>query len=272
MITSLSNSTIVAIRKLHSLKDRRATGLFLAEGLRVVGQALDSGAEIRQLIICPDLLISEYGQQLVGRARKLGIDCLEVNEPVFASLARKDTPQGIAGVIAQRWQALETLTPRKRELWVGLQAVQNPGNLGTILRTCDAVGATRLLLLDDCTDPYDPAAVKASMGSIFTVQLTKTHAEAFQAWHAEHEEMVIVGTSDHAEEDYAQTVYPQTCLLLMGSERQGLPDEYVQLCKKMVRIPMEGSCDSLNLAVATGIILYQIYNQRRNIFQNAGQQ
>ena len=160
MITSLSNSTIVAIRKLHNLKDRRATGLFLAEGLRVVGQALDSGAEIRQLIICPDLLISEYGQQLVGRARKLSIDCLEVNEPVFASLARKDTPQGIAAVIAQRWQALENLTPQKGELWVSLQAVQNPGNLGTILRTCDAVGATRLLLLDDCTDPYDPAAVK----------------------------------------------------------------------------------------------------------------
>ena len=146
MITSLSNSTIVAIRKLHRLKDRRATGLFLAEGLRVVGQALDSGAEIRQLIICPDLLISEFGQQLVDRARNLGIDCLEVNEPVFASLARKDTPQGIAAVIAQRWQALENLTPQKGELWVGLQAVQNPGNLGTILRTCDAVGATRLLL------------------------------------------------------------------------------------------------------------------------------
>ena len=272
MITSLSNSTIVAIRKLHNLKDRRATGLFLAEGLRVVGQALDSGAEIRQLIICPDLLISEYGQQLVDRARKLGIDCLEVNEPVFVSLARKDTPQGIAAVIAQRWQALENLTPQKGELWVGLQAVQNPGNLGTILRTCDAVGATRLLLLDDCTDPYDPAAVKASMGSIFTVKLTKTHAEAFRVWHTRHEEMVIVGTSDHAEEDYAQTVYPQTCLLLMGSERQGLPDEYVQLCTKMVCIPMEGSCDSLNLAVATGIILYQIYNQRRNIFQSVGQQ
>ena len=272
MITSLSNSTIVAIRKLHNLKERRATGLFLAEGLRVVGQALDSGAEIRQLIICPDLLISEYGQQLVNRARKLGVDCLEVNEPVFASLACKDTPQGIAAVIAQRWQALESLTPQEGELWVGLQAVQNPGNLGTILRTCDAVGATRLLLLDDCTDPYDPAAVKASMGSIFTVKLTKTHAEAFRVWHTRHEEMVIVGTSDHAEEDYAQTVYPQTCLLLMGSERQGLPDEYVQLCTKMVCIPMEGSCDSLNLAVATGIILYQIYNQRRNIFQSAGQQ
>ena len=272
MITSLSNSTIVAIRKLHRLKDRRATGLFLAEGLRVVGQALDSGAEIRQLIICPDLLISEYGQQLVNRARKLGVDCLEVNEPVFSSLARKDTPKGIAAVIAQRWQTLESLAPQEGELWVGLQAIQNPGNLGTILRTCDAVGATHVLLLDDCTDPYDPAAVKASMGSIFTVRLTKTHAEAFRAWHAQHAEMKIVGTSDHADEDYAQTVYPQTCLLLMGSERQGLSDEYIQLCAKMVRIPMEGTCDSLNLAVATGIILYQIYNQRRNIFKRAGQQ
>ena len=272
MITSLSNPTIVSIRKLLKPKDRRTTGLFLAEGLRVVGQALDSGAEIRQLIICPDLLVSEYGQQLVHRARKLGIDCLEVNEPVFSSLARKDTPKGIAAVIAQRWQTLESLAPQEGELWVGLQAIQNPGNLGTILRTCDAVGATHVLLLDDCTDPYDPAAVKASMGSIFTVRLSKTHAETFRAWHAQHAEMKIVGTSDHADEDYAQTVYPQTCLLLMGSERQGLSDEYIQLCGKMVRIPMEGACDSLNLAVATGIILYQIYNQRRNIFKSKGQQ
>jgi TrmH family RNA methyltransferase len=272
MITSLSNSTIVAIRKLLRPKDRRSTGLFLAEGLRIIGQAFDSGAEIRQLIICPDLLISEYGQQLVDRARSLGIECLEVNESVFASLARKDTPQGIAAVIAQCWQAIESLALQEGELWVGLQAIQNPGNLGTILRTCDAVGATRVLLLDDCTDPYDPTAVKASMGSIFTVRLTKTHAEAFRAWHTQHAEMIIVGTSDHADEDYTQTVYPPICLLLMGSERQGLPDEYIQMCQKMVHIPMEGACDSLNLAVATGIILYQIYNQRRNILQSTGQQ
>ena len=263
MITSLSNPTIVAIRKLHLLKERRESQLFLAEGLRVVGQALDSGAAVRQVIYCPDLLISAYGQQLVERARAMGIDCLEVNEPVFRSLARKDAPQGIAAVIAQRWQELKSLAPQPGQLWVALQAVQNPGNLGTILRTCDAVGAQQLLLLDDCTDPYDPAAVKASMGSIFTVGLAKAQFADFQAWLALYPELRLVGTSDHATQDYATVRYPQTCLLLMGSEREGLPEKYMQLCEMMVRIPMEGASDSLNLAVATGIILYQIYNQRR---------
>lgn len=270
MITSLSNSTIVAIRKLHLLKERRERQLFLAEGLRVVGQALDSGVEIKQVIYCPSLLISDYGQQLVVRAGQIGIECLGVNEAVFASLARKDTPQGIAAVIAQRWQELAFIQPNEGELWVGLQAVQNPGNLGTILRTCDAVGAKHLLLLDDCTDPYDPAAVKASMGSIFTVSLTKSKFESFLEWHNHHQEMSLVGTSDHATGDYALVEYPKTCLLLMGSEREGLPEKYMQLCEKIVRIPMEGACDSLNLAVATGIILYQIYNQRRITSTNSG--
>jgi len=263
MITSLTNPAIVAARKLLLPKERKSTGAFLAEGLRVVAQALDSGALIQQLIYAPELLVSEFGQSLVKRAEVLGITTLEVSQSVFASLARKDTPQGIAAVIGQRWLPLSGNAPAENELWVALQAVQNPGNLGTILRTCDAVGAKGLLLLDDCTDPYDAAAVKASMGSIFTVPLIKARLANFQAWAADHPGVAIYGTSDKGAEDYTQARYSLPALLLMGSERQGLPAEYLALCRQTVRIPMEGSCDSLNLSVAAGIILYEVYNQNR---------
>ncbi|HOE34591.1 MAG: RNA methyltransferase [Chloroflexi bacterium] len=263
MITSLSNPGIVAVRKLLQAKERKTTRAFLAEGLRVVGQAFDSRADIQQVIYCPDLLVSEFGQNLVDRARALGIDTLEVSQPVFNSIARKDTPQGIAAVIGQRWCELKAAAPAAGEIWVGLQAVQNPGNLGTILRTCDAVGAKGLILLDDCTDPYDAAAVKASMGSIFTIRLFKARLAEFQEWALSHPDVSIVGTSDKGAEDYASVRYAAPAVLLLGSEREGLPREYIALCRHIVRIPMEGACDSLNLSVAAGIILYEIYNQNR---------
>jgi len=263
MITSLSNPAIVSARKLLQSKERKNTGAFLAEGLRVVAQAFDSGARIQQLIYSPELLISEFGQNLVKKALAAGINTLEVSQAVFATLARKDTPQGIAAVIGQRWFPLDENAPAGNELWVALQAVQNPGNLGTVLRTCDAVGAKALLLLDDCTDPYDAAAVKASMGSIFTVRLMKSGFLDFQDWAVKHPEVAIFGTSDKGAEDYTSARYPLPALLLMGSERQGLPAEYLSLCRQTVRIPMEGACDSLNLSIAAGIILYEIYNQNR---------
>jgi len=263
MITSLTNPGIVAARKLLLPKERKSTGNFLAEGLRVVAQAFDSGAQIQQIIYSPELLVSEFGQGLVEKARTRGIPILEVSQAVFASLARKDTPQGIAAVIAQLWFPLDESAPVETDLWVALQAVQNPGNLGTVLRTCDAVGAKALLLLDDCTDPYDAAAVKASMGSIFTVRLMKSRLSEFQTWALSRPDLSIFGSSDKGAEDYTLARYSLPALVLMGSERQGLPAEYLALCRQTVRIPMEGACDSLNLSIAAGIILYEIYNQNR---------
>lgn len=262
-ITSLSNPRITAIRKLLEAKHRRQAGLFVAEGLRLVTQALQSQAAVRELIYCPELLVSAVGQNQLMVAEARGIDLLEVTPAVFNSFSRKDTPQGLAALIEQRWGELSETQPSAGSIWVGLQAVQNPGNLGTILRTCDAVAASGLILLDDSTDPYDPAAVKASMGSIFTVPVIKSNLNALTAWLANNPGIHRIGTSDKASIEHFQTDYPLPCLILMGSERQGLPDEYIRLCEKLVRIPMEGSCDSLNLAVSTGIVLYQVYVNKK---------
>ncbi|HSN93732.1 MAG TPA: RNA methyltransferase, partial [Anaerolineaceae bacterium] len=148
-------------------------------------------------------------------------------------------------------------------LWIGLEAIQNPGNLGTILRICDAVGANGLILLGNSTDPFDPIAVKASMGSVFTIPVYKATQEEFVDWVSSHSTLQIIGTSDRGAKDFSLFTYPKDCVLLMGSERQGLSDPLLAACSDVVAIPMAGACDSLNIAVATGIIAYQTYLQKR---------
>ncbi len=264
MISSTSNPRIKAIRKLADSKERAANNTFLAEGLRVVGQAVDSGAQIQELLYCDELLVSDYGRSLVEKLKvDTSVELIEISKEVFESLARKEKPQGIAAVIRQNWAELTNLSGIKTGNWVALEAVQNPGNLGTVLRTCDAVGAKGLILLDYSTDPYDPAAIKASMGAIFTVTVFKADLPVLERFLKQNPAMSTIGTSDKAERDCFEFDYPDPLLLMMGSERKGLSTPYQQLCQTMISIPMEGDLDSLNLSVATGVMLYQIYNQHR---------
>ena len=262
MITSSANDHIKALRKLDQAKDRRASGNFLAEGLKAVGQAFDSNSKIFELLVSPELLVSEYGLSLTDRALKQKIPLLELSPSVFATLARKEKPQGIAALIAQNWSDLRATSAQPGEFWVALESIQNPGNLGTILRTCDAVGASGVILLDDSTDPYDPAAVKASMGSIFTVPHFRADFSDLNGFLERSVDLKVMGTSDKALSSVFEVTFPSTILLLLGSERQGLSDDYVSLCSQMLRIPMEGACDSLNISVAAGVTLYQIYQDR----------
>ncbi len=264
MITSSANDHIKALRKLEQAKDRRASGNFLAEGLKAVGQAFDSNAKILELLVSPELLVSEYGRSLADLAIQRGVPILELSASVFATLARKEKPQGIAALVAQNWSDLSTTSALAGSFWVALESIQNPGNLGTILRTCDAVGVSGLVLLDDSTDPYDPAAVKASMGSIFTVPHFRADFENFSAFLSRNPDLEVIGTSDKADSSVFEVTFPSTILLLLGSERQGLSKPYIALCSQMLRIPMEGACDSLNISVAAGVTLYQIYQNRHS--------
>jgi TrmH family RNA methyltransferase len=262
MITSSANDHIKALRKLEQAKDRRASGNFLAEGLKAVGQAFDSNAKIHELLVSPELLVSEYGHSLIERANQQNIPTLELSPSVFATLARKEKPQGIAALIAQKWSDLSTTSALSDSFWVALESIQNPGNLGTILRTCDAVGVSGLILLDESTDPYDPSAVKASMGSIFTVPHFRADLSDLTAFLQRSKDLAMIGTSDKANSSVFEVTFPSTILLLLGSERQGLSEPYIALCSRMLRIPMEGACDSLNISVAAGVMLYQIYQNR----------
>lgn len=270
MISSTSNPQIKFLRSLYTPKYRNESGLFLVEGLKLVGQAFDSNAEIQQLIISPDWLISEYGQSLVRRAELYGIEVLQVSEPVFESIARKDKPQGIAALVKQNWQTfshIKTKLHDEKSVWLAIEAIQNPGNLGTVLRTCDATGVSGLILLPNSTDPYDPVAVKASMGAVFTVPLIKLDYAQLHDFIKDNRHITVLGTSDKASQNAFTYLYPSQVLLLMGSEREGLSPDLMAICQEMLRIPMCGECDSLNLSVATGIILYEIFNQHTGLIR-----
>ena len=264
IITSKQNETVKTIRSLYDSKGRGVSGMFLAEGLRAVIQAMQSEAKVERIVFNAEDLISDLGKRTIEEAGLAGIPLLEVSAEVMESLSRKEKPQGILAVVQQSWRPLLELTQPPSGLWIGLEAIQNPGNLGTILRISDAVGAQGLILLENCTDPFDPAAVKASMGSVFTIPIYKSKNTEFLAWVQDNPEFKIIGTSDRGAQDFAQFDYPSDCLLLMGSERQGLSDELLLACADTVAIPMAGACDSLNIAVATGIIAYQVFIQKRS--------
>lgn len=257
MITSTANPSIKAIRALRQRKERDATGRALLEGIRLVGEALQLGAPIEALIVAPELLRSTFAGELVAEARQAGVRVIDVSAQVFATLAQKEGPQGLAAVVAQRWQPLAEVQLDQPPGWVALDRVADPGNLGTILRTIDAVDADGVILVDATADPYDPEALRAAMGATFRRRLVRTTTAAFALWKAR-QSIFCVGTSDKAAADYRRVAYPTPLVLLMGSERQGMSAELTELCDLMVRIPMRGRSDSLNLAVATGVMLYEL--------------
>ena len=262
MITSFANQNVKLIRKLEQKKYRQETGLCFIEGLRTVGEAIQTGAEMEALIIAPDLLVSDFGLSLLEHPAMQDTERIEVSAEIYQKIAHKDGPQGIGALIKQRWLALDQVNVRPDDLWVALDAVSDPGNLGTIMRTADAVGSRGLILLGHSTDPYDPTAVKASMGALFSIDLIQSDWVPFREWQKTNI-ISLIGTSDSAKCDYQTLSYERPVILLMGSERHGLNPEMQSACDHMVFIPMEGRSDSLNLAVATGIVLYEIYNQTR---------
>lgn len=267
MITSAANERVKNIRKLHERKARQESGLFYVEGLRIIAEAAELGVPLDTLVVAPELLKNSFGQQLVAEQSQKGISVLEVSAEVFQRLSLKEGPQGLAAIVRQQWFNLDDVhpepgTPLSSGTWVALDSVADPGNLGTILRTHDAVGGKGVILLDQSTDPYDPSAVRASMGALFSQKLVRATFAEFAAWKRQHG-LLVVGTSDKARTDYHAYRYPQALVVLMGSERQGLQEQHLALCDEVVSIPMLGKSDSLNLAVATGVVLYEILNQRR---------
>ena len=233
VITSSANPQIKQIRKLRERKERQATGLFYLEGLRIVTEAIQQGAAVETLLVAPELLTSEYGQELVQDQIRAGQPMLEVSAEVFQGISLKDGPTGVAAVVHQQWTTLDTIIPQPGHHWVALDSIADPGNLGTIMRTHDAVGGAGLILLDFSTDPYDPTAIRASMGAIFSQHWFAAILLLFQTG-KNPIEFACVGTSDHAAVDYQTYHYPDPLVLLMGSERQGLQDHHVAQCDQMV--------------------------------------
>lgn len=261
MITSPANPTVKRIRALRQRKAREEAGRCFVEGIRLVADAARASA-VEQLVVAPELLSSAFARDLVAEQARGGADVLEVSAEVFASLSQKDGPQGLGAVARQLWVTLKDVALGPPPGWVALVEPADPGNLGTIIRTADAAGASGVIIVGPGADPYDPAALRASMGAAFGLSLARATWDELAAWRAT-TGAYLVGTSDQAPTGFQAITYPQPLVLLMGSERQGLSATQQAACDLVVSIPMRGRADSLNLAVATGVMLYELLRQSR---------
>jgi TrmH family RNA methyltransferase len=264
-ITSRANPKIKLVRSLRQRKQREATGLILVEGIHHIGEALAAAGSgtgrtsVHSLYYAEELLTSQYARQLIQEQGRQGIPCYKVSGDVFAPIAEKDNPQGLLAVVQRRESSLAQLDAGSFPWGVALLAPQDPGNIGSVLRTVDAVGAAGLILLENSADPYHPSAVRASMGSLFWQDLVRASLAEFKEW-VRHHQYHVYGTSARGSLDYRQVgAYQLPLILLMGSEREGLSPQAVEICTQLVRLPMQGRVSSLNLAVASGIMLYQIH-------------
>jgi TrmH family RNA methyltransferase len=256
-VTSLANPIVKDIKALTQKKSREETGTFMAEGLKLVIDALELGWTIRTLVYAKAAKSKPLVEQMAAKTVASGGLVLEVNEKVLVSITRRDNPQMVVGIFDQRWKPLKDIRPASGETWVALDRVRDPGNLGTIIRTCDAAGASGVILVGDATDPFSLETVRATMGSVFAVPVAKATQEEFLAWKKTAGVSVVAthlaGAVDYRTIDYKK----KPVVLLMGNEQSGLPDVLANQADAVARIPQAGRADSLNLAVATAVMLFE---------------
>ena len=255
-VTSLTNPTVKAVRALHLRKEREESGLFLAEGLKIITEAVELGHAPKILLYGPDaghpLL-----QKAIAATEAAGGEVIEVTRDILEKISRRENPQMVIGVFPQAFTPLDALEPKSADCWVALDRVRDPGNLGTVVRTADSAGCGGVVLVGDCCDPYSVEAVRATMGSIFAVKIAKASVPEFLDWRARWPGSVV-GTLLTATVDYRSADYRRPAIVLMGNEQAGLPSELAAACDVAVKIPMRGRADSLNLSVATGIMIYTV--------------
>ncbi len=257
-VTSLANPIVKDLRSLGMKKFRDQQGVFLAEGLKLVIDALDLDWRIKTLVFAKSGKGNKAVEQVAARAFAKGGLVLEVTEKVIAAITRRDNPQMVAGVFEQQYKPLSGLRPKGNDVYIALDRVRDPGNLCTVIRTADAVGTKGVILIGDTTDPYSLETVRATMGSVFAVPLYKVSEADFLAWRKGFPGLVV-GTHLKGAVDYRTIPYAnRPVVLMMGNEQQGLPDSLASACDRLARIPQAGRADSLNLAIATGVMLYEI--------------
>ncbi|WP_279482740.1 RNA methyltransferase [Aureimonas sp. SK2] len=256
-VTSVSNPIVKDIRNLALKKHREETGLFLAEGLKLVIDALDAGWTIDTLVAAKSQLHSDLLAKTAARTVAAGADVLEASDKVLAAISRRDNPQSAIGVFRQKVARLDRIDLGRDGLLVVLDRVRDPGNLGTILRTADAAGAKGVVLVGESVDPFSLEAVRATMGSIFAMPIARVDEAGFLAFRKGFQGLVV-GTHMAGQTDFRKPSYGgKPTLLLMGNEQAGLTDALAKACDSLVRIPQVGRADSLNLAVATGLMIFE---------------
>ncbi|GAA4014487.1 RNA methyltransferase [Sphingomonas swuensis] len=255
-ITSFSNDTVKRLRSLREKKARRLEGLFLAEGLRIMAEAREVGV-LPEIVACGEGDLHPLAATIVAEAEANGAEAIAVPDEIMAKMSGKDNPPLLLGAYRQPRLGLADLDRAASPLWLVAEKLRDPGNIGTILRTGDAVAAGGLILVDDSADPFSVEAVRASMGAIFTQKVVQVPWSTFLDWLRSGPGQ-LVGTSLQTEHDYLGPTYEKPCFLLVGNEQAGLPEAYEAECDLLVKMPMLGRADSLNAAVAAAVMAFQV--------------
>jgi len=258
MITSFSNPLIRQIKRLRQKKYREQEQLHYTEGLRVVLSAIETGAGIETLVYSPDLLTSELALEILAKQEAAGTRCEAISASLFQSISGRDNPVGLAAIVHNRWFSISEFQVNEADIFVALINIGEPGNLGTIFRSADAAGATGLILVGTTVDPYHPTTLKASMGTLYSMPFFQLEeSQQLFEW-ATAGGLHTIATTANSGTPYREVSYRRPSILIMGSEREGLDDKILKRADQIVKVPMRGRASSLNLAVATAIVLFEM--------------
>lgn len=258
-LTSLQNPRVKQILALRERREREKSDLFLIEGYRELLRAIDAGWQLDTLFVCPALFLGSNEEALIQRAGSKVVGC---SEPVFHKISYRDRPDGLLAIAPQRHLTLEELPKKQNPLYIVAEAIEKPGNLGTILRSADAVKADGIIVCDRCTDIFNPNVVRASVGTLFTRPVIEAEGKSTLQWLQEHG-ITILAATPAAKAEFTQVDMRGPLAIAVGTEQLGLSKLWMEQATLQVRIPMMGVADSLNVAMATTLLMYEALRQRR---------
>ena len=264
-ISSLQNPKVKKALSLFDRRDRDEEGLFLIEGYRELSRAVDKGIVIQNLFYCNDLFLGENEPSLILRIQKQGGDLFSCTEPVLRKISYRDRPDGLVAIAVQMKRSFgefaSLLKSKPNPFLLIAESIEKPGNLGTILRSCDAVGVDGVVVCDRCTDIYNPNVVRASVGTLFTQPVIEAIGSETILW-LQKNKVQILASSPHATVEFTEVDLTGPVAIVVGTEQVGLTEKWLQVADLKVRIPMRGVADSLNVATATTLLLYEVLRQR----------
>ncbi|MFC5864045.1 TrmH family RNA methyltransferase [Acidicapsa dinghuensis] len=262
LVTDLRDRQYLRLRSLQTFQGRQRTGNYLIEGIRHLARAVEESAPIEQLFVDPSIFSNRFGQKLVRKLRRAGTPGIRLAPTLYRDLTLAAEPQGVGAVLRQHWSSIDITPIRQEALWLAVESVDQPGNLGTIIRTAEAAGVEGIFLLGPSIDPWDPGCVRATMGSLFAQRLIQCTSRELVNWARSHH-VSMIGSSPHGLLDYKTLRSRWPAVLLVGSERHRLSEVLMGASNFLTRIPMCGRADSINAAVATGVLLFELSVQLR---------
>ena len=261
-VSSPHDPRFLTLRSLQTSQGRSRANLFIIEGIRHLARAVEHCAPIESIFLDPSVLSNPFGQKLARRLRQQGVPGIRLSRELYRDMTLATEPQGIGAVLRQKWLPLEQIRVPRISFWLAVESIESPGNLGTIIRTAEAAGVGGVFILNPNSDPHDPATIRATMGSLFSQKLVRCSVPEFKCC-AKSNGVSVVASSPSGLMDYKALAYRFPTALIVGNEKQGLSEQLLETANVVVRISMSGGCDSLNAAVAAGILLFEISGQRK---------